>query len=188
MGSGASHNTLQVVATTASKHSVQYDDGCMEVVQLDSMNWHCLSPCTQTGGLTPALCAALRQLGAGNLQHEHSTCNSEPKLIEHTAMSPAVSAGSPTDPNSAVGRCVRIWCSPVQQWRSGCVLAYSAAGTGRHHILFHDGIDEWITFSGEVVTWEAQPIQTTSTTAMTHICALEGKSECVCSVADGLPD
>lgn len=86
------------------------------------------------------------QLGAANIP-------AKPEL-ERPANWPDADGEKPASAREAVGRRVLVYWQASGMWTPGEVLSFNPK-TGRHHVLYNDGEDEWLELAKESLAWES---------------------------------
>ncbi len=136
-GADAQPASSTTSSTTSSRpggdtqHCVQYDGGAQrEWLDLRRLGaWRWLAPRTPSGGLSGALCAALRAFGAANVLQEQQHHGAAAAAAAARASAAAAPLSRSLPP--AVGQRLSIWCGAAGEWSAGSVLAVSdRAGSG----------------------------------------------------------
>lgn len=123
---------------------MRYDDGDAEWLQLDAeqLRWH--TPRGRSAGYRPKVHSLALQLGVKGLRPEMAPDQPDSR--------PELGGEPPASAADAVGRRLSVYWQGDGRWYAAEVLAHNAR-SGRHHLLYADGEDEWVDLRVEVVAW-----------------------------------
>lgn len=144
----------EVVGYNARKHKycVRYDDGAEEWLSLDREQFKWLCPRGKSAGADEQLKEQLNALGASNAPAGPVPAPRMPKE--------ALRSGTDKAPQgaAAVGRRVTVYCHVDGEFYRAEVLCFDRLAK-RHHVLYDDGEDEWLSLPEEHCSWQRTPRQ-----------------------------